>query len=132
MLHVGLKPHQRGIYGIDREELSMKRLMPKCTPEFRKRTGCGMMEDGDICEYCTPASYCGYYETMNSKGEKQLFKQFDRLGQLEDETEQREKGCNFCDKSKRDGFTVLFEGDDITDSMAFDMHYCPVCGRKLV
>ena len=110
----------------------MKRLMPKCTPEFRKRTKCSMMElPGDVCEYCTPAGYCGYYEITN-KWEKKLFQQFDRLGQLEDETEQREKGCNFCDKSKRNGFTVLFEGDDITDGIAFDMHYCPVCGRKMV
>ena len=116
----------------------MKRLMPKCTPEFRKRTKCSMMElPGDVCEYCTPAGYCGYYEISN-KWEKKLFQQFDRLGQLEDEAEQREKGCGFCNEIPDIGVygvNVTTTGERVIETgydMPLYINYCPKCGRKLV
>lgn len=107
----------------------MKRMVGKCTPEFRKRTGCDMVEDGNTCEYCTPKGYCGYYKTMNSKGEKQLFKQFDRLGQLEDEAEEREKGCSFCSELPDEGcYGIVIT----THESPSPVKYCPQCGKKLV
>lgn len=115
----------------------MKRMVEKCMPEFRKRTGCSMMEDGDTCEYRTKKGYCGYYDTMNSKGEKQLFEQFDRLGQLEDEAEQREKGCKYCTLAGRDDEIIdkLPTGEYVITNGSGSMiqvYYCPKCGRKLV
>lgn len=125
----------------------MKRLMPKCTPEFRKKSKCNMMELADnagedctpvgYCGYCTPAGYCGYYE-ISTKWEKKLFKQFDQLGQLEDEAEEREKGCAFCGNAPDEGcygVTATTTGESIIETgydMPLYVNYCPKCGRKMV
>lgn len=107
----------------------MKRLMSKCTPEFRKKSKCNMMElPDDVCEYRTPAGYCGYYE-ISTKWEKKLFRQFDRLGQLEDEAEEREKGCSFCSKKPNEGcYGIVIT----THELPSPVKYCPECGRKMV
>lgn len=114
----------------------MERLTIKCTAENRKKIGCGMMEDMPWCDYQTINSYCGYYDTQNTTGVNELLVQLDRLGQLEDEAEQREKGCGECIRKSCDICTskiynyVCDECDDYSNYEP--MNYCPTCGRKLV
>lgn len=59
-----------------------------------------------------------------------------RLGQLEDEAERRERGCGECIRKSCDICTskiynyVCDECDDYSNYEP--MNYCPTCGRKLV
>lgn len=71
----------------------MEKLSVKCTPENRANIGCDINKDK--CIYCTKNSYCGDFDNMIHD---EILNVFDRLGQLEDAAEQREKGCDFCNK----------------------------------
>lgn len=111
----------------------MERLVVKCTPKNRQETGC--IVEGK-CEHMTRNGYCGYHDCFNEKGVNELLSQLDRLGQLEDEAERRERGCGECIRKSCDICTskiynyVCDECDDYSNYEP--MNYCPTCGRKLV
>lgn len=69
----------------------MKKLSIKCTPENKSNMGCFL--NAEECVYCTKNGYCGDFDGMTHT---EVLEVFDKLGKLEDEAEQREKGCDFC------------------------------------
>lgn len=128
----------------------MGKLTFKCTEENRKKVGCGMIDaEFSECEYCTKNGYCGYWEVS---AHNEILNVFDRLGQLEDAAEQREQGCDFCNKKCATCYWYS-EFDSTCDSdydpgidfycneedgeykgyiHDYQKKYCPRCGRKLV
>lgn len=115
----------------------------------RRKPGTGLIfcslygsKECEACEACVYVDSQGYTEIcpyyMESKAKE-------HLACLEDEAEQREKGCNMCtritpdtpdmpDICRMDTLHILWsdyagEIHDLSDEPAT---YCPFCGRKLV
>lgn len=124
--------------------IEMSKLSVKCTPENRANIGCDINKDK--CIYCTKNSYCGDFDNMIHD---EILNVFDRLGQLEDAAEQREKGCEYCNEIcakcywyDEDGRCVFSNVDCSDGAHEYDTNnryerdpkkrYCPRCGRKLV
>lgn len=111
----------------------MERLVIKCE-NLISEDRCPTQDPEMLCTFKTTNGYCGYRDEFVKPGT--ISQIIDKLGQLEDEAEQRERGCGECIRKSCDICTskiynyVCDECDDYSNYEP--MNYCPTCGRKLV
>ena len=127
----------------------MKRLIKRCN--LKEMPTCSILNRANrgnvlLCENRTEGCYCInpylYYKYDENEDEEYLASYLtlldvaDRLGQLEDEAEQREKGCGECIRKSCTTCTskiYCYVCDECDNYSKYEcMNYCPNCGRKLV